>query len=126
MFAEVLRYALYALAFRVVASIVKKIVVPSPLANIRGPPSSGSWLWGALRIVSGSAGRLRTLIFVLGHFKQLFDRQSWQFQNELYNKYGQIVTADALLGVRHFRALHGTQTAPTDQYSENYCSYSTR
>ena len=126
MLAEVLRYALYALALRIVASTVKKILVPSPLVNIRGPPSSGSWLWGTLRIVSSYMGRLRTTALSPGHFKQLFDRQSWQFQNELYNKYGQIVTADALLGVRHFRALHGTQTAPTDQYSENYCSYSTR
>ncbi|TBU28861.1 cytochrome P450 [Dichomitus squalens] len=78
MFAETVRYALYVLLLWIVASLVKSVFIPSPLANIRGPPSTGSWLWG--------------------HFKQLFDRQSWQFQHELYNKYGQIVTADGLFG----------------------------
>ena len=29
----------------------------------------------------------------------MFNRESWDFQHELYNKYGQVVKADALFGV---------------------------
>ncbi|RPD58218.1 cytochrome P450 [Lentinus tigrinus ALCF2SS1-7] len=57
---------------------LKSLFVRSSLDNVPGPPSTGNW--------------------IVGHFKELFHRESWDFQHDLYNKYGQIVAADGLFG----------------------------
>ncbi|KAH9939786.1 cytochrome P450 [Epithele typhae] len=72
------KVTLAALLGRVVWIVCKWWLSPSPLKNIPGPEPSGSWLWG--------------------HFKQMFHRESWDFLHDLFNRYGQVVRADSLLG----------------------------
>ncbi|KAI0692676.1 cytochrome P450 [Cerioporus squamosus] len=58
--------------------LLKRLFVRLPIDNIPGPPPSNSW--------------------ILGHFKKLFHRESWDFQHDLYNKYGQAVVTEGLFG----------------------------
>ncbi|OBZ73462.1 Ubiquitin carboxyl-terminal hydrolase isozyme L5 [Grifola frondosa] len=58
--------------------LLRSLFIPSPFDNIPGPPSSKSW--------------------IKGHYAQLFDRNGWEFQRELGERYGPVVKINGLFG----------------------------
>ncbi|TFK94531.1 cytochrome P450 [Polyporus arcularius HHB13444] len=69
---------LFILLAKVAWWLYKRLFARSPLDSVPGPRPTGNW--------------------ILGHFKDLFHRESWRFQHDLYNNYGQVVATDGLLG----------------------------
>ncbi|KAI0941738.1 hypothetical protein AcW1_003543 [Taiwanofungus camphoratus] len=83
--------------------LFKRLVMPSPLDNIPGPPRKS---------------------FIKGNLEQVFDRHGWDFQREISEKYGSVVRLHGLFGAKRLfvfdpAALHSIIVKDQDVYGES-------
>ena len=87
----------------------------SPIDNLPGP-ANHSWLKGAIFLYYVLAGI--DYILITGNLSRMYDRQAWDFQDELGEKYGPVSRLSGLLGVGSVASPLG----PELLISNNMCS----